>query len=59
MIWFRFYGNSEEVDNLYSHKNVLIDNVTYSYNRYNDSIQAVVINVQHDINLYDHWIRFV
>ena len=59
LIRFRFWGNHEKVEALYSHKNVLIDGKTYSYIRVDDSIQAIVISEDLEMDLYDHWIQFI
>ncbi|MCI7326283.1 MAG: hypothetical protein MR537_01385 [Clostridiales bacterium] len=59
LIRFRFWGEHERVEALYSHRNVLIDGMTYSYIRVDDSIQAVIIQEHLETDLYDHWIKFV
>lgn len=59
LIRFSFWGNHEKVEALYSHKNVLIDGKTYSYIRVDDSIQAIVISEDLEMDLYDHWIQFI
>lgn len=59
IIHFRFWGDKEAVDALYSHKSVSIDGVRYHYKRRNDSIQAVTVDEMPVTDLYDHWIQFV
>ena len=60
-IHFRFWDDRQEViDALYSHQKVMIDDVTYHYEKYADSIQAVIVRGQPEAgDLYDHWIQFV
>jgi len=59
VVRFRFWGDSEAVEALYSHQYVLINDTAYYYERCSDSIQAVIVHDLPDTDLYDHWIKFV
>ena len=59
IIHFRFWGDKEKVEALYSHKRVFIDGVKYRYKRYGESIQTVIVYELPVVDLYDHWIKFI
>ena len=59
IIKFRFWDTEERIAQLYSHKNVLIDGISYEYTRHPNSIQAIIIQHIIDDNFYDHWIKFI
>ena len=57
LVQFRFGGN--ELDDLFAHKTVVIDDKKYKYKRYGNDNQAVIIEEYSITDLYDHWIQFV
>lgn len=59
LICFRFWGNDNEAEVLYSRSRVLIDGCLYNYRRAGSDIGKVIIPDVELRELYNHWIKFV